>query len=92
MVLTIRTMHDKEEQNVIIDWGDGSYTDLRNDAATDIKPTNVSKNLIYWPAWDANEGEYNVLLTHKYDSDGRYIIKIWGNTYWGVRCETEISP
>ena len=91
VMLTIRTMNDRKDQNVIIDWGDGSFSDLANDAVADTKPTNTSENRIWWPAWDSNEGEYNVNITHNYTANGRYIVKIWGNTYWGIRCETQVT-
>ena len=60
-------------QNVVIDWGDESVTNL----AVDIIPEYDS---------DANEYAYNV--THTYSTNGKYVIKVYGNTYFALKQNT----
>lgn len=63
---TIRSTDASENQNVIVDFGDGTIVNLK-----DIIPTESS--------------EYAYSLSHTYSSNGKYIIKIYGNTYFAIK-------
>ena len=60
-----------EKQNVIIDWGDGTISELKN-AGNDNNIT-VSNNPTY------NNLDY--VCSHTYNKNGKYIVKIYGTTY-----------
>lgn len=83
-VFEIRSQHYQHEQNIVIDWGDGSVDEVRT-APTKAESTVGNTNGIYYSDMDS-EKQCSIFCTHKYTMPGRYIAKIWGNTYWGLRC------
>jgi hypothetical protein len=43
---------------------------------------------MYYPSeFDSEEKEIKIEFTHKYETQGKYIVKIYGNTYWGIRAK-----
>ena len=63
---TLRSEQLQDDMNVIIDWGDGSTTDLKT-----ITPTG-------------SEGDYRYTVAHDYNTTGKFIYTITGNTYFGI--------
>lgn len=69
----IRSIYTLAQQNVIIDWGDGTLTDIKN--SEDVKEYGVP-------------GSQDFVVRHKYaELDRPYIVKIYGNTYFGIMGE-----
>jgi hypothetical protein len=65
----IRSNHLQDQQNVSIDWGDGSdFTNLSDF-------TDPVSGQTY---------DYRYFVSHEYKEEGKYIIKIYGNTYYGL--------
>ena len=62
----------KESADVIIDWGDGEQTIV----ATDEGVTS---------SYSTSSNYYKFGLSHKYDAVGKYIVKIYGKDYFGIR-------
>ena len=82
-VIQIRTMNLKEEQNVKIEWGDGATTVLKT--ADSITKSQVGKREGVFYDTMTSEKETMAYCSHLYSTEGRFIVKIWGNTYWGIR-------
>ena len=73
----LRTICELSESDIIVDWGDGSRTDIKEVPAADT-------------AWDGNE--LNVNISHTYTEPGRYIVKFFGKKYFGFgSVETIVS-
>ena len=73
----LRTICELSESDIIVDWGDGSRTDIKEVPAADT-------------AWDGNE--LNVNISHTYAEPGRYIVKFFGKKYFGFgSVETIVS-
>ena len=73
----LRTICELAESDVIVDWGDGSRTYIKDVPAADT-------------AWDGNE--LNVNISHTYEEPGRYIVKFFGKKYFGFgSVETIVS-
>ena len=69
----IRSIYTLAQQNVVIDWGDGTVTDIKN--SEDVKEYGVP-------------GSQEFIVKHKYtELDRHYIVKIYGNTYFGIMGE-----
>lgn len=65
----IRSKQLQDKQNVIIDWGDGSeYTKLSE----------------FQNELSRSEGDWRYLVSHTYNQTWKYIIKIYGNTYFAL--------
>ena len=86
-VFEIRSQHYQYEQNVVIEWGDGSVDEVRTSPAKAQSTVGIT-NGIYYSDMDS-EKQCSIFCTHKYTMPGRYIAKIWGNTYWGLRCRVD---
>lgn len=82
-VIQIRTMNLKDEQNVKIEWGDGATTVIRTADAITKEQVGKKEGVFYDEM--TSEKETMAYCSHLYNAEGRYIVKIWGNTYWGVR-------
>lgn len=63
--------------DIIVDWGDGTKTDLSKVVWDD---TNFRK---YQPYPDVDEWDYTI--THTYSSAGKYLVKIAGQRYFNYR-------
>ena len=63
---------DKENADIVVDWGDGTVNTLSN-AAT-MTDTDV---------WSPMEKNYALL--HNYTTQQKYIIKIYGKDYFGIK-------
>ena len=72
-----RTVTDKSDLDMVVDWGDGSKTTLVTETWDD---TNYSK---YQPYTDVDEQDYTV--THTYAKAGKYLVKITGSRYFSYR-------
>lgn len=66
--IRIRSEQLPEDQNIIIDWGDGTITNLSSDIADD----NLTGSALNW----------TYTISHEYPQTGKYIVKIFGNTYF----------
>jgi len=77
----IRSCHEQKDNNVWVDWGDGSITTKLKDIPSADYYYSY-KNIIESELSD--EGEYNVVVRHAYQTPGKYIVKIYGNSYWGL--------
>lgn len=62
----IRSEQAQDQQNVVVSWGDNTYTTLQ-----EVEPDVLSEG-----------AEYRFTLTHTYDTVGTYIVKIYGTTYF----------
>ena len=71
---TLRSDNKKDSNDVKIDWGDGNITELKNldDSNIDIEG-------------DKDTEEVNYHLSHTYSNPGKYVIKVTGRNYWGVK-------
>jgi hypothetical protein len=87
--LELKTRHLQKDSNIIIDWGDGKITDVKNTISEASSPTStIDRNSMYYPSeYEDEKYEIEIEFTHKYETQGRYIVKIYGNTYWGVRAK-----
>lgn len=87
--LELKTKHLQKDSNIIIDWGDGNKTDVKNTISDNESPTStIDKDSMYYPSgYDSEENEIKIEFTHKYKTQGKYTVKIYGNTYWGVRAK-----
>ena len=87
--LELKTKHLQKDSNIVIDWGDGKITDVKNTISDSESPTStIDRDSMYYPSeYDSEENEIKIEFTHKYATQGRYIVKIYGNTYWGVRAK-----
>lgn len=77
---TIRSVQQADIQNVVVDWGDGDITSLRDD---------ISPNIVYTESGDIDEYEY--VVSHSYDHTGKYIVRIYGNSYFALKQSTSTS-
>ena len=66
----IRSFHAPTEQDVVVDWGDGTTATLNQF----ILGENVSDST----------GEYRYTLEHTYTESKKYIVKIYGRRYWAI--------
>lgn len=75
----------QSECNIVIDWGDGEVYDIKN---MPTESSSLNKNTVvdslYVSAPDS-KGEYEYQIVHVYKEPGRYIVKIYGNTYYGIK-------
>ena len=72
--LIIRSIHQLSDQDVIIDWGDGTITDIKTDSEVKVYGTR---------------GSWDFVVRHKYQElDKHYIVKIFGHTYFGFMSES----
>lgn len=73
---TIRTMGKSTDSDIVIDWGDGAFSSIRNgdyDSFTE-------------PYDDYNDS--NCIVSHTYAKTGSYTVKIFGHKYYGLRTPT----
>ena len=71
--LVLRTyITDKTKSDIVIDWGDGTYNTLQQSAAV----TDIDKN---------NDDEINYVFNHDYKIQNKFIIKIYGKDYFGIK-------
>ena len=69
----VRSIYSIKDQNVVIDWGDGSTTDIAKDAGVKVYGAT---------------GSWDFVVRHQYkELDKPYIVKIYGNTYFGIMGE-----
>lgn len=64
----LRTNCPTVESDVIVDWGDGARSYIKDADQADV-------------TLDGNE--VNVMVRHTYETPGRYIVKFFGNKYFG---------
>lgn len=73
-VMWIRSEELPDQQNVVVDWGDGTIEALSSFAVEDL---------------GGSEGDYRYICSHTYtELDKRYIVKIFGDTYFSVMNDT----
>ena len=65
----VRSFHSPEEQDVIVDWGDGTI-DFLKQFELDVNVTFGS--------------EYRYTLEHTYSESKKYTVKIYGTRYWAI--------
>lgn len=83
-LIQLRDMRPKDHQNVIIDWGDGTIINFSE--CEDDGYDKVGQGTGYCE-YGEGENEYMHFCWHTYSEPGRYIVKVYGNTYWGLRCD-----
>lgn len=86
-LFSVRSAQPLNKQNVIIDWGDGSITALKDETSADSEDAIATTDGGVYEFTDEDR-EYEHFCWHKYQTAGRYIVKIYGNTYWGIRNKT----
>jgi hypothetical protein len=64
------TTLNKEDSDVVVDWGDGEETRIGTD---DVLATSVSE-----------DGEMTISLAHEYKEPGKYIVKVLGRKYFAI--------
>ena len=84
-VFNIRTMQPLNMSNVIIDWGDDTITKLNEEESKSWSDIAGEEDGVH--QYFMEEKEYMNYCWHTYETPGKYIIKIYGNTYWGLRSE-----
>lgn len=72
---SIRSQTSQEKQDVIVDWGDGEFIELRN-----VVPNNLDDG-----------AEFRYTISHTYKNTGTYIIKIFGRNYFGFMTSEDPS-
>ncbi len=71
--LIIRSIYALEDQDVIIDWGDGTVTDIKTESGIKVY---------------GQLGDFNFVVRHQYQElDRPYIVKIFGHTYYNFMSE-----
>lgn len=72
---------DWENSDVIVDWGDGTKSYMKNGK------TQVARGIGFYDSSDYVDdgGETHYMFSHTYEQSGAYYIKITGRNYWGVR-------
>lgn len=65
----IRSLHAPEENNVVVDWGDGSIDRLAN--------MKVGEGV-------TSGTEYRYCMEHTYTESKKFIVKIYGDKYWAI--------
>lgn len=74
----VRTHHLQEDNNVFIDWGDGSECTYLNAIEADKYNNDMSPG-------DVGDDEWNCAVSHTYETVGTFKISVFGNTYFGFR-------
>lgn len=64
---------DFDKSNIVVDWGDGTRSVVKNGDYLRIHPVN------------ANYGSSSIVMSHTYNTSGKYIVKIYGNDYYSIR-------
>ena len=70
----LRSDTPQENQDVIVSWGDGTVSSLKNGDYTSLDDSEFAEN-----------GELIYLVSHTYTVPGKYIITVAGNGYWGFQ-------
>lgn len=83
-MFSVRSAQSLEQQNVIIDWGDNTVTVLKDQVSVETQDLiATTDDGVYQSVED--DREYEHFCWHKYAAPGKYIVKVYGNTYWGLR-------
>jgi len=69
----------KEKSDVIIDWGDGTVVVL-----ADADAEGISLKLV-------DGVEYQYYCEHTYEESAKYVVKIYGHSYWHIGQDTTIT-
>lgn len=78
----IRSMIPQEQNDIIVDWGDGSTSRLQN-GTNDSGVEFIQKK---------SDGEFQYLLTHTYAVQGVFKVQIIGQNYFAIKQTVEIGP
>lgn len=82
-VLKLRSSHSKDNMNVIVSWGDGTSTVIKNSEI--ISKNDIGLKEGVYVSYSDVDNEKNYYLTHIYpEVDAKYTVSIYGNTYWGI--------
>ena len=71
----LRSMQAYTDNDVVIDWGDGTKSYVKNGVNGNTGYTSESIN---------SDNEYTYIFEHTYTTPGKYIIKIFGKDYFSV--------
>jgi hypothetical protein len=86
-MFTLRTMvQNYTKSDVIIDWGDGSFSSIANQ---EFEP--IGNNLYGDSSASTEEGEANYTFKHTYKEPGKYIVKIYGHDYYNINAYSKVS-
>ena len=72
---------DWSNSDVVIDWGDGTQSMMRNGKTPEAQGTGFYDNNEYVDDWC----DSHYMFSHTYDKAGSYYVKIMGKDYWGIR-------
>jgi hypothetical protein len=72
--MILRTSTPKEQQDVVIDWGDGTVDSVKNGD------------------FEAELADNHFVMSHTYQTPGRYIVKIFGKQYYAVKYSDSQDP
>ena len=73
---TIRTMGKSIDSDIVVDWGDGAFSSIRNgDYDSFTEP---------YDEWNDSK----CVIGHTYEKTGSYTVKIFGRKYYGLRTPT----
>ena len=80
----VRGSTPQEEQDVVVDWGDGTIEELKNI----IPASEIHKEL---DDDKYSSGSYSVIysMEHTNDKPGKYIVKVFGTTYKHIQCDED---
>ena len=71
----LRTNYRYFDSDIIVDWGDGTVSTIRNG---DFESEDLS-------SWDReNQYEAAICMSHTYPSEGKYTVSIYGRKYFGI--------
>lgn len=88
LTLGIVDTKEQDDNDVVIDWGDGNKTEVKSTPVTpsildDEKPEGIYEYI---------KGDASGLrLFHTYENPGKYIVKVYGKDYFCLRSTTKIE-
>lgn len=89
----LRTTTLQENQDIIVDWGDGTFSNVKNGDFESVSSSGFDYTMshTYTQPIEFDKDVLDSNTTNKYRKTKRYIIKIYGKQYYGFRY-TNIEP
>ena len=95
--LHLKVTTPKDKSDVIIDWGDGTISEIKNEELIDepfptkmgsdnrwyVDLTNISSGLVRYVPYNSALQLYNIYILHTYSEAKEYPITIYGSKYYG---------
>lgn len=86
----LRGSTPKEDQDVVVDWGDGETDSLKNVVPDSAKLTEIDEDTGEATSPYASSSYPTVYcMTHEYAKPGKYIVRIFGSTYQHIQYDEE---